>query len=285
MRILITGASGQLGSALMETVPDYADVTAMTSQDCDFGEPAMLHARIIVEAPDLIINAAAYTQVDKAESEPEAAYEVNAEAVGVMVEALGETGGRLVQVSTDFVFDGEAHRPYGPEDAINPLGVYGKSKAAGEAHLRPQDLLVRTSWLYSEGGSNFVNTMLRLMGEGRELRVVSDQIGAPTHAQGLAQAIWQLIGKQASGKFHYSDEGALSWHEFALAIRDEALEAGLLEQSVPVHPIAAADYQAPAPRPAYSVLDCTKTRELIEETEADWRLRLRAMLRARALAA
>ncbi len=279
MRVLITGGNGQLGRALQRTAPAHLDVNAISSEDCDLTDSAMLRARLVVEAPDVIVNAAAYTAVDRAESEEALAAEVNSAAVAVMVEALRENGGRLVHISTDFVFDGESARPYLPEDRRDPLSAYGRTKAAGEDHLRARDLSVRTSWLYEAGGANFVRTMLRLMAERDELGVVADQIGAPTWATGLAHAIWGLLEKQASGTFHYSDGGVASWYDFAVAIAEEAHQIGLLACCPVIRPIATSDYPTPAKRPRFSLLDSRTTYELLGKEPSHWRSNLRRMLK------
>ena len=193
MRVLITGANGQLGGALERLAPAWAGINAIDVDDCDLNDVPMLRARLVVEAPELIINAAAYTAVDKAESDEDLARAINADAVAAMVEAMAETGGKMVHVSTDFVFDGDASAPYAPASARNPLSAYGRTKAEGEDYLRPEDLLVRTAWVYEAGGANFVRTMIRLMSERDELAVVPDQTGAPTWATGLARTIWALV--------------------------------------------------------------------------------------------
>jgi dTDP-4-dehydrorhamnose reductase len=234
--------------------------------------------RIRAEAPDLVLNAAAYTAVDKAESEEDAARAINAGAVAAMVAALDETGGRLVHVSTDFVFDGTSPRAYRPDDERNPLSAYGRSKAAGEVVLRPIDLLVRTAWVYSAAGANFVRTMLRLMRERDEVRVVADQIGAPTWAPGLARTLWELAGAEASGIFHHCDAGVASWYDFAVAIQEEALATGLLSREVQVRPIATSEFPTPARRPAFSLLDSSSTRALLGDGHTHWRVNLRRML-------
>jgi dTDP-4-dehydrorhamnose reductase len=276
--VLITGANGQLGSALACTAPDWAEISAIDVDDCDLTDIPMLHARLVVEAPEVILNAAAYTAVDRAESEEDLARAINADAVAAMVAALAETGGKLMHVSTDFVFDGSARRPYRPDDARNPLSAYGRTKAAGEDHLRPEDLLVRTAWVYAAGGANFVRTMIRLMNERDELRVVADQIGAPTWATGLARTIWALIAKGASGTFHHCDDGSCSWHDFAVAIAEEAHALGLVQRIPAIRAITTADYPTPARRPAYSLLDCSATRALLGDRPVPWREHLRSML-------
>ena len=282
MKVLITGASGQLGGALQRLAPAWAEINAIDADDCDFTEVSMLRARLTVEAPDVTINAAAYTAVDKAESDEDLARAINTEAVAAMVEAMAETGGKLVHVSTDFVFDGTAARPYRPGDVRNPLSAYGRTKAEGEDHLRPDDLLVRTAWVYEAGGANFVRTMIRLMNERDELSVVADQIGAPTWATGLARTIWALVQKGATGTFHHCDDGVASWHEFAVAIAEEAHALGLVARIPMIRPISSAEYPTPARRPAYSLLECSATRAFLGDVPVPWRENLRLMLKEEA---
>lgn len=278
MKVLITGANGQLGGALQRLAPAWADLTAIDADDCDFTEVSMLRARLTVEAPDVILNAAAYTAVDKAEADEELASAINAEAVEAMVEAMAEIGGKLVHVSTDFVFDGTAARPYRPDEARNPLSAYGRTKAEGEDHLRDEDLLVRTAWVYEAGGANFVRTIIRLMNERDELGVIADQIGAPTWATGLAHTIWALVEKGATGTFHHCDDGRASWHEFAVAIAEEAHALRLIARIPTIRPITAAEYPTPARRPAFSLLDCSATRAFLGDAPVHWRTNLRLML-------
>ncbi|MEM7688721.1 MAG: dTDP-4-dehydrorhamnose reductase [Pseudomonadota bacterium] len=282
MKVLITGANGQLGGALQRTAPAHVELNAIDVDDVDFTEDAMFAARLVVEAPDVLINAAAYTAVDKAEEDEETAHAINADAVAIMADAMAQQGGKLVHVSTDFVFDGQATQPYQPDDARAPISAYGRTKSAGEDHLRDSDLLVRTAWVYEAGGANFVRTMIRLMKERDELRIVSDQIGSPTWATGLAQTIWGLIDQGASGTFHHSDAGAISWYEFAVAIAEEAKALDLLDRIPTIKPITTADYPTPAARPAYSVLDCSKTHEVLGRPGTPWRENLRAMLKKEA---
>ncbi len=282
MKVLITGASGQLGGTLQQLAPAWAEINAIGADDCDFTDISMLRARLTVEAPDVIINAAAYTAVDKAESEEDLARAINAEAVEAMVEAMAETGGKLVHVSTDFVFDGAATRPYRPDDARNPLSAYGRTKAQGEDHLRETDLLVRTAWVYEAGGANFVRTMIRLMNERDELSVVADQTGAPTWATGLARTIWTLVEKGATGTFHHCDDGVATWHEFAVAIAEEAHALGLITRIPVIRAITSAEYPTPARRPAYSLLDCSATRAALGDEPVHWRTNLRLMLKEEA---
>ncbi|WP_108788957.1 dTDP-4-dehydrorhamnose reductase [Erythrobacter sp. Alg231-14] len=282
MKVLITGAGGQLGGALQRQAPSHAEITAIDVDDVDLTDAAMLSAKLDAESPDLIINAAAYTAVDKAESDEELAQAINADAVLLMANAMERQGGKLVHVSTDFVFDGTSSKPYRPDDQRAPISVYGRTKAAGEDHLRNADLLVRTAWVYEAGGANFVRTMIRLMNERDTLGVVADQIGSPTWASGLAQTIWGLVDAGATGTYHHTDDGSISWHEFAVAIAQDAQELGLIKDIPTINPITTADYPTPASRPAYSVLDCSATLETLKTTPVHWRENLRKMLKEEA---
>jgi dTDP-4-dehydrorhamnose reductase len=278
MRVLVTGANGQLGGALQRTAPAWADINAIDVEDVDLTDAAMLTARLVVEAPDLIINAAAYTAVDRAESDEALARAINADAVAVMVEAMAGTGGKVVHVSTDYVFDGTSSAPYAPDALRNPQSAYGRTKAEGEDALRADDLLVRTAWVYEAGGANFVRTMIRLMKEREELGVVSDQIGSPTWATGLARTIWGLVERKQTGTYHHSDAGVASWYDFAVAIAEEAHALGIIPRIPVIRPITTADYPTPARRPAFSLLDCRATRAALGEEAVHWRTNLRLML-------
>jgi len=279
VKVLITGAGGQLGRGLIASAPAEADLHPVDIDDCDLTDAAAIAALVRDTAPDLVINAAAYTAVDKAEEDEDTARAINAGAVAALVAAHP---GKLVHVSTDFVFDGMASRAYSPDDARKPLSAYGRTKAEGEDHLRGSDILVRTAWVYTAGGANFVRTMLRLMAEKPALNVVADQIGAPTWAPGLAQVIWGLVANGASGTFHHSDAGVASWYDFAVAIQEEALALGLLDQAIPITPIPTSMYPTPAARPAFSLLDCSKTRALLGDGYTHWRTNLRTMLKEEA---
>jgi dTDP-4-dehydrorhamnose reductase len=226
----------------------------------------------------VLVNAAAYTAVDRAEGEEELAFAVNARAVGAMAAAVSAIGGHLVHVSTDFVFDGGSAAAYLPDDARNPLSAYGRSKAAGEDAAGPGASVLRTAWVYGAGGANFVSTMLRLMRSLPQVRVVADQIGAPTWTRGLADVAWGLALRRAPGTYHHCDAGVASWYDFAVAVQEEALSVGLLEAGVPVVPITTADYPTPARRPAFSLLDSRATRELLGTEAVHWRVNLRRML-------
>lgn len=278
MKLLITGAGGQLGQALQGVVPGDVDVLAASSVDLDIGDGGAVAAYLAAAKPDLVINAAAYTAVDKAESDVDAAFRINGDAVGFLARAAAATGARFVHVSTDFVFDGEAGRPYAPDAPTSPLGVYGASKLRGEQEAGEAALIVRTAWVYGSRGNNFVRTMLRLMADRDELRVVADQIGTPTWATSLAEGVWKLALAGARGVFHYTDSGVASWYDFALAIQEEALAIGLLDRAIPVVPIPTSAYPTPARRPHYSVLDKTTTSALIGAPAPHWRANLRRML-------
>lgn len=275
MRALIAGAGGQLGRALQASAPTGVTVIAPPEAEFDITDSATV-ARVIAEnRADIVFNAAAYTAVDKAEADAALAQRINADAVAL----LAKHTPRLVHVSTDFVFDGTASRPYAPEAAANPVSTYGATKLAGEIAAGPDALIVRTAWVYAAVGSNFVQTMLRAMRERPEVRVVADQIGTPTHVAGLARALWVLSAVGARGVHHWTDAGAASWYDFAVAIQEEALALGLLDRAVPVIPIRTEDYPTPAQRPAYSVLDKTSS-WAITGPAAHWRTELRLCLAA-----
>ncbi len=276
MKVLITGAKGQLGRGLIASAPAGAQLHAVGIDECDLTDADAIIELVGSVSPDVIVNAAAYTAVDKAESDENTAHAINSGAVKAMIEAHA---GKLVHVSTDFVFDGQSSRAYRPEDKRAPISAYGRTKAEGEDHLRDGDILVRTAWVYTAGGANFVRTMLRLMRETPGLNVVADQIGAPTWAPGLAATIWSLLAKDANGTYHHSDAGVASWYDFAVAIQEEALALGLLNEAIPITPITTAEYPTPAARPAFSLLDSSKTRALLEDGHTHWRVNLRQMLR------
>lgn len=279
MRVLITGADGQLGSALRRTAPTHADVNAIDIEDVDFTEAGMLRARLVVEAPQIIINAAACKAADDGVIDEEVVREVNADAVAVLVEAVAETGGKLVHVSCDCVFDGTVGRRHLPGDGPSPQSIYGRTKAQGEGHLRPEDLLVRTSSLYEAGGDNFVRSMIKLMRENDELGVAADAFASPTWATSLARTIWALLDRGANGTFHHTDADEVSHYDFAVAIAEEALALGLIEQMPSINTSTSADNQVGGGRPASALLDCSATRALLGDHLIDWRANLRLMLK------
>ncbi|GAB4253568.1 MAG: dTDP-4-dehydrorhamnose reductase [Acidobacteriota bacterium] len=284
MRVLVTGSNGQLGSELRRSKPPAFELSFLDLPEWDLTAPQAGEA-VIAAAPHLVIHAAAYTAVDRAEEETELAYAVNEVGTARVAEACRRIGSRLIFISTDFVFDGGQGRPYAPGDTPNPLGVYGASKLAGEKAalgcLGPACRIVRTSWLYSRFGKNFVYTMLRLMKERDEVRVVYDQVGSPTWAADLARALWRLAELDwapVGPILHWSDAGVASWYDFAVAIQEEALERGLLARRVPVTPISTPEFPTPARRPSYSVLDKTLTWAWLGRRSRHWRAALRDML-------
>jgi dTDP-4-dehydrorhamnose reductase len=288
MKVLLTGAAGQLGQALIASTPPQVELIAFSRADLDLANPEACRAAVQAQRPDWVLNAGAYTAVDKAESEPELAQVVNAGAPGAFAEALAETGGRLLQMSTDFVFNGKQGRPYGPDHELDPLGVYGATKAAGEAAALqlPGARVLRTSWVYGPVGQNFCRTMLRLHGEREQLGVVADQVGCPTSTLTLAAACWSAIGQQADGPriLHWSDAGVASWYDFAVAIGELGVESGRLERAARVTPLTTADYPTPAQRPSYSLLDCTASRVALGLEPLHWREALVEVLRCMAAA-
>ena len=284
MKVLITGATGQVGRALLRCSPATGvEVMALGRADLDLTDANAIAQTIAGLRPAAVINAAAYTTVDRAETERDLAYAVNSDAVGALARACAEQGARLVHVSTDFVFDGALGRPYLPDDVPNPLGVYGASKLEGERHVAAQGKLdwriVRTAWVYSADGQNFMLTMLRLFRERDVVRVVADQVGTPTSAASLAQFLWRVaLENGASGIWHFTDAGVASWYDFAVAIYEEAQALGLVGRRVDVLPITAQEYPTPARRPAYSVMEKRATIERFGLHPVHWRVRLRDTL-------
>ena len=279
MKAVILGAGGQLGRALIATAPAGMMVAALDSAALDITDAEAVRVRITGAAPDLIVNAAAYTAVDRAETDEARAQAVNGDAVATLTDVARATGARLVQVSTDFVFDGRSGTPYHPDARTGPLNAYGRTKLFGEQAAGDDALIVRTAWVYATQGGNFVRTMLRLMAAQPLLRVVADQVGTPTYAPDLARTIWTLAGQGARGVHHATDSGIASWYDFAVAIQEEALALGLLERVADVVPIATADFPTPAVRPAFSVLDKSATWDACGGAGVHWRVNLRRMLK------
>jgi dTDP-4-dehydrorhamnose reductase len=282
MKVLVTGASGQVGSALLRCVPPMTEVIRCTHEQLDIANESSVADCIRQHAPDVIINAAAYTAVDRAEAERDAARGVNADGPRNLARWAREAGARLIHISTDFVFDGSSSVPYRPDSPTHPLGVYGETKRAGEAAvlecLPGRAVVLRTAWVYAAQGKNFALTMLRLMSANGSVRVVSDQVGTPTSAQSLAETIWQIVGMpDVRGIHHWTDAGVASWYDFAVAISEDAAQLGLLPQEAAVIPIITNDYPTPARRPPYSVLDKTSLMSL-GISPIHWRKRLRSVL-------
>jgi dTDP-4-dehydrorhamnose reductase len=266
VKVLVTGGGGQLARWVQRTAPDSAEISAPSRQELDITDPEAVERAIHELGPRLVVNCAAYTQVDGAEAEKEQAFAVNARGAGNLAISAERAGAKLIHVSTDFVFDGRSSRPYAPDAPTGPINVYGESKLAGEELAlagAPNALILRTAWLYDNQGRNFVTTMLRLMAERDELRIVEDQVGTPTHCRTVASAIWQFAARQSCGIYHVTDAGVASWYDFAVAIRDEAMACSLLDRAPEIVPIRTEDFPTAAKRPPYSVLDKSKTwREL-----------------------
>ncbi len=275
MKILLLGANGQVGHALRSALSPLGEVVPTTRSGtlddgsvceiADFDRPETLPALIARIAPQAVVNAAAYTAVDRAETDRDAAFRANAEAPAIIAAACAEADVPLIHYSTDYVFDGSGTRPYREDDPTSPLGVYGESKRAGEEAIRTsgaRHAILRTAWVYAAHGKNFMRTMLRLAAERDELRVVADQIGSPTSADLIAETTVPVLRamiddpSRSFGTRHLTASEQTSWHGFAVAIVDCAYAQGLLARRPAVTAIATADYPTPARRPAYSVLDC-----------------------------
>jgi dTDP-4-dehydrorhamnose reductase len=299
MRVLLTGAAGQLGQALQASAParlgdQPLELVATGRRELDLADAAACRELVRQLQPDWVLNAGAYTAVDQAEQQPELAAAVNQGAPAALAEALAmRSDGRLLQLSTDFVFSGDQGFPYQSDAPVAPLGIYGATKAAGERavleRLQPGErgFVLRTSWVYGPVGRNFCRTMLRLHREsaarGQDLRVVADQVGCPTSTLGLAAACWRLLALASADSplppiLHWSDAGAASWYDFALAIGELGLATGALQQMAPVIPITAAEYPTPARRPSYSLLDCTISRAALGMQPHHWRSGLMAVI-------
>lgn len=273
-KILVTGANGQLGSelrALASTYPDF-DFIFTSRQELKIEEWDSVNRFFSTHHPDFCINCAAYTAVDKAETEEDEAYLINAAAVGILAEACFNYHVRLIHLSTDYVFDGSANEPYAEDAPLNPQSAYGRSKLAGEklAMESKGAIIIRTSWVHSSFGKNFVKTMLRLMQEKPEINVVNDQFGSPTYAADLADVILRIIssGKWIPGIYHYSNDGIITWYDFAVAIRE------LSGSNCRVNAIPTAAYPTPAKRPAYSALNTEKIKKTFDIAGRDWQASL-----------
>lgn len=287
MRILLTGIDGQLGSELQPILSTLSDVTALGRSRLDLSQPDQIRQVMQTIRPDVVVNAAAYTGVDTAERELDRAIAINGTAPTILAEEAQKLGSSIIHVSTDYVFDGSKNTPYLEDDPTGPKGAYGQSKLAGELGVSnncDRHLIVRTAWVYGAGGKgNFVKTMLRLGAEREELRVVMDQVGCPTWTGDLAQAIAQLIPylcapKPTTGILHYTNSGAISWYDFAVAIIEEAAALGFPLTLKRVVPITTADYPTPAQRPAYSVLSGQKAANILGHPAPHWRASLRKLL-------
>lgn len=284
MKVLIIGKSGQLANELMAETPSHIEAQTLGRDDVDITSIVSFSQAVARLNPAVIINASAYTAVDKAETDQEAAYALNQTAIEVMAKIAKEQNIRLLHVSTDFVFDGQSNIAYEVTSDTNPKSVYGASKLAGEQIIQdvyPENsTIVRISWLYSSFGNNFVKTMLRLMTEKEELGVVVDQMGCPTYAKTFATFLWKLA-EQENLKliYHWSDAGVASWYDFAVAIQDIAYQEGLLDKKIPIQPIPSSAYPTPAKRPVFSLLNTSLSSSIIKPTY--WREQLAACLLAK----
>lgn len=284
MKVLIAGSEGQLGWELQRTVPSGINILPVSRHQLDIVDQDAVIKNIEGIRPDVIVNCAAYTAVDKAEQEEKQAYLVNAEGAGNLAEAAKRFEARIIQISTDYIFDGEKAGPYTTSDHPNPVNVYGKSKLKGEQIVQEaagaDSLILRTSWVYSSHGNNFVKTMLRLLGEKDQLTVVSDQVGKPTWAKGLAEAVWTLIKlRELNGVYHWADWGETSWHGFAVEIQEQAYRLGHLEKRIPIVPISTSEYPTPATRPLHSVLSTNDTEAALGKKPRKWQDSLGEMLK------
>ncbi|HET6783916.1 MAG TPA: dTDP-4-dehydrorhamnose reductase [Pseudoxanthomonas sp.] len=292
MKILLLGANGQVGHELRRGLAPLGETIFATRigildgkacEQADFDLPDSLPVLIERIAPDVVVNAAAYTAVDRAESEPDAAFRANAESPARLAEACAGSGALLVHYSTDYVFDGESSRPYREEDTTGPLGVYGRTKLAGEQAIRNsgcRHLIFRTAWVYGNYGANFMRTMLRLGSERDELRVVTDQLGTPTPARLIADVTATVLqgNPRHSGVWHLTATGETSWHGFAVEIFRQASASGLIDRAPRVTPIATSEYPTPARRPRYSCLDTTRLKEAFGIDLPDWKKALEQVL-------
>lgn len=284
MKVLITGAGGQLGRELVAAAPPGRELFTPSRRELDVCAADSVSRVVSALRPDVIINAAAYTAVDDAEAEPEAARRVNGDGAGHVARAAMGCNARLIHVSTDYVFGGAGTTPHGPADPVTPEGAYARSKAEGEKQVlaltRGAGVVVRTAWLYSVHGRNFVRTMLDLLRTRDRITVVNDQVGSPTWARTLAAALWRMVELPAlAGIHHWTDAGRCTWHEFAVAIRDEAAALGLFAPTCEVVPVTTAGFPRPARRPAFSVLDTRATQQALGLTARPWRECLREMLK------
>ena len=297
MKVLLTGAAGQLGRALIDKMPPGVELLASSRHGgdglvaLDLADLKACQQVVVEHRPDWVLNAGAYTAVDKAEAEPVLAHAVNGSAPRAFAEAIQTHGGRLLQLSTDFVFNGKQGSPYRVDQSRDPLGVYGASKASGEEAVEEllgasgQGVVLRTSWVMGPVGKNFALTMLRLHREREQLGVVADQVGCPSSTLNLAMACWTVITSSREGMelppvLHWCDSGVASWYDVSVAVGELALDLGLLEHAATVNPISSADYPTPATRPGYSLLDCQASRQVLQLEAQHWRSALRDVLKS-----
>lgn len=289
MKILLTGVNGQLGEELSKTCPKSYQLIKTNRKNLDLSIPEKCYQLVLEIKPDWIINSGAYTAVDNAESDKETAYRVNADAPRGFSEALNKTGGRMLQLSTDFIFSGENTKFHKTTDLPNPINYYGFSKFCGERHVlsNPKNIILRTSWVYGIKGKNFLNTILNLNDKmislDKNLNIVSDQIGSPTSVKSLANICWRTIDKCTNSEsnpsiLHWRNSGAISWFDFANAIIDIAYENKIIRKKVKIYPIFTEDYPCPTLRPKFSVLDTSSTENFLGVKTIYWRTELEKIL-------
>lgn len=286
MKILLVGSQGQVGQELQRTLPHQGQVVSLSRTELDLSQPGRIADVVSQIRPDVVVNAAAYTAVDRAETEASLAYCLNETAPSLLASAAKQYGAGMIHLSTDYVFDGSKNTPYTELDPTAPLGIYGQSKWAGEVAVQRasfQALVLRTAWVYGAAPSakNFVKTMLRLGTERDQIKVVADQVGSPTWAHDIALAVSALVPHVLSGStgiYHFTNSGVASWFDFAIAIFEEAHSLGLIQTLPTVLPIATSEYPLPAKRPAYSVLSSDKITALLGQRPPYWRHSLRKML-------
>ncbi len=275
IRVLILGSSGQVGTALQDTAPPSAVVVAHDLEQTDICDRDAVARTLQRERPNLVINCAAFTQVDDAESRPDIAMAANGVAPGLIAELTANAGARFVHLSTDYVFDGRASVPYLPEADVGPMSVYGATKLEGERRVLSiggSNLVVRTAWVHSGGGANFVKTAVRILTAGKPMRVVDDQIGTPTRAKHLAEALWRISERSSiSGLLHFTDAGVASWFDVAVTVRDALRECNRLGNGGDVLPAHSSEFPRPARRPHFSVLDKHSSWNAIGYVPPHWR--------------
>ena len=285
MSIVVCGAAGQVGFELARRAPG---AIALGRRELDISDAAVVGRVLDSLRPRVVINAAAYTVVDKAESDADSAWRINADGPRNLARVCKRHGAALLHLSTDYVFNGESDAPWGPDSATAPLGVYGQTKLEGEQGIREelaQHLILRVAWVFGPHGANFVRTMVRAASQRPELRVVADQIGGPTYAGDIAAVLLSLANDITAGRtpqwgtYHYCGTPAVSWHAFATTIIERAVQYGLLKQEIPVIPISTAEYPTPARRPRNSVLDCSATQAVLGIAQPDWRAGLEETLK------
>lgn len=289
LTVLVTGRGGQLATELEKAKPENVNLVCLGSSELNIADAAQIELQFKQSKPDIVINAAAYTAVDKAETEQDKAFAVNNQGVQNLALACKSYGAFLMHVSTDFVFDGTHSKPYQPYDLPCPISIYGESKLAGEQKVNQvltcKALIVRTAWVYSTQGNNFVKTMLRLMAEKEQLGVIYDQVGTPTWAKGLAKWLWAMsvkVGDIPCSEFtpiyHWTDAGVASWYDFAVAIQELAIEKGMLDKDIPILPIDTVQYPTPAKRPSFSLIDKSSAEAVAGIKTVHWRKQLSDML-------